>query len=131
MLRAKSKTDVNSPVGLPAGVCIVTEKGRFYLNRDGKRYKIISDRVFNSWKFPTVVKLRESQVKHYPVAVTRLKFRDGTVIVDFGTKQTYYIEAGKKRLITNPDTIKLLGIKRPIGVSSKEAQLMPLGEPIL
>lgn len=133
--QSKQKTQTplpSNPVQYPSGVCVVTDKGRYLINKDGKRYRIATERVFESWNFPIVVNTSEAALKNFPVAVTRLGFRDGTLLNNMADGKLYLVSAGKARHVTGPDILASLGLK-PVDawyVSQAELNLMKIGEDI-
>lgn len=117
-----SKTDY------PSGVAIETEAGVFYV-RGGKRYRIPTDRIRDSWAFVQIVPSTEAAAKHLKVAGT-LGFRDGTHVVDVTDGRNYLISDNKKRLIVDPDVWTNLGLKPELRVwaSQYEVNLHTDGE---
>lgn len=121
-----------SPQDYPAGVCVVTESGRYFIGRDNKRYKIDSNAVFKSWSFPIVVNTTEAALANYPIAVSKLGFRDGTLLNNIADAKLYLVSGGKLRHITSPDVLKRLSVKqsKAILVSQKEINIMKIGDKI-
>lgn len=118
------------PVVYPAGVAVVTSKSKYLINRDGKRYRITSNRIFDSWNFPIVVVTTESALAKYPVAVTKLGFREGTLLNNIADGKMYLVSGSKLRRITSPDVFDRLGIKPSdaLVVSEAEINIMEMGE---
>jgi hypothetical protein len=98
-----------TPIDFPTGVCVRTEKGHFYIN--GKfRHRLGSQRIFNSWRFPRVIKTVESALVNFKVG-KRLGFRDGTLVRQISNGNLYFISQRKRRLVTDPDTLTIMGLK--------------------
>ena len=119
------------PIDFPTGVCVRTEKGHFYIN--GKfRHRLGSKRVFQSWAFPRVIQTREAALVNFKYG-KRLGFRDGTLIRNTKDNALYFISQRKRRLVTNPDTLTLMGLKPSdaVWVADFEIQLHEEGEIIL
>jgi hypothetical protein len=116
------------PIDFPSGVCVRTDKGHFYIS--GKyRHRLGSQRVFESWAFPRVIKTTESALANFRQAKT-LGFRDGTLIRQTSTGHLYFISQRKRRLVTNPDTLTVMGLKPEDGtwVADFEVELHEEGE---
>lgn len=130
--KKKTPTLPTNPVDYPAGICVVTDQGRYLINRDGKRYRIVSDRIFDSWNFPLIVKTTEPALKNFPVAVTKLAFRDGTLLNNIADGKMYLVSGGKVRHVVSPDALTRLGISPAdaIFISGTELNLMKVGEEI-
>lgn len=114
----------------PKGIAIRTEAGRFYLHNDGKRYQIPSEEIYRSWSFPLTVETTEAAVKHIPMALTKLGFRDGTLIYNIKDAKIYLIEHGKKRQIVSPAALQRLGltVNDAMVVSNYDVSIMKLGD---
>lgn len=126
--RTPSQPIPSTPTEYPSGICVVTEKGRFYIN--GKlRHRITTDRVFDSWSFPIVINTSEAAVSKYLV-VKSLGFRDGTFVKDITTGKMYIISKNLRRHIESPDVLTRLGKKESdaILVSKAEIELQKEGE---
>lgn len=117
-----------TPVLYPSGICIQTEKGWFYVLK-GKRYRIISQRVLESWNFPRVVASSERAAAGLKV-MGKLGFRDGSLIHNLSGGKMYIVSENKKRLIENPDWFYRLGITSDdfLLVSDEETNLHSDGE---
>lgn len=120
------------PQDYPAGTAVVTDKGSYFINKDGKRYRIQSDEIFWSWRFPLVVETTEEALKNYPVAVTRLAFRDGTLLNNIADGKLYLVSESKLRHITGPKTLFVLGLdaNQALVVSDADIKMMKQGEPL-
>jgi len=118
---------ITSPTNFPSGLAVKTEKATYWI-KDGKRFKLISDRATKSWSFPTV-NATESAVSSMRVA-GKLGFRDGTLIKNIADGKLYLISQNKKRHIVDPDTFDIYGLNRSniIEVSESEANVHELGE---
>jgi len=99
-----------------------------YWVKDGKRYKLISDRAAKSWSFPTVT-ATEQAVAAMKV-VGKLGFRDGTLIKNIADGKMYLISQNKKRHIVDPDSFDRYGLDRKavIEVSEAEANMHNTGD---
>ena len=77
-----------------------TEKGHFYI-RSNKRYKVFSDRCFNSWSAESI-ETSFSNVSHIPYAGI-LGFRDGTIIHNLADGKIYIVSDNKRLHIKTPN----------------------------
>lgn len=129
--QSKQKTLPDSPVEYPSGVFVHTEKGYFYISAPGKRLRVLSERVLESWAPARVVYTTEAAVAKYKVT-SKIKCRNGSLIWNLADGRMYYIEAGKRRHITSPDALTMLGAKSSdaLIVSLDELNLHPEGEPL-
>lgn len=127
--RTRSPQLPDKPVAYPAGTFVETEAGYFYIVSSGKRYRLLSKRVLDSWRPARVVKTTEAAVKNYRVA-SKLKFRNGSLIHNLADGRIYLIVEGKRCHITNPDVLVMLGAttKDVMHVSDDETKLHELGE---
>lgn len=118
---------VTSPTNFPSGLAIKTEKGTYWI-KDGKRFKLISERAEASWRF-NLINATESALSEIKIA-GKLGFRDGTLIKDISDGKLYLISQNKKRHIINPDSFVKYGLDRSsfIEVSKSEADMHELGE---
>ncbi len=118
---------ISSPTNFPSGIAVKTDKATYWI-KDGKRYKLISDRAADSWSFTTVY-ASESAVSGSKV-VGKLGFRDGTLIKNIADGKMYLISQNKKRHIVDPDSFDIYGLDRKyiIEVSEAEANMHDLGE---
>ena len=118
---------ITSPTNFPSGVAVKTKTATYWI-KDGKKYKLISDRAAKSWSF-TEVKATEDAISHMKVA-GKLGFRDGTLIKNIADGKMYLISQNKKRHIVNPDIFIKYGLDRSklIEVSESEASTHDLGE---
>jgi len=118
---------ITSPTNFPSGLAVKTEKATYWI-KDGKRFKLISDRATASWSFPTV-NAAESALSSMKVA-GKLGFRDGTLIKNIADGKLYLISQNKRRHIVDPDTFRQYGLSRSnvIEVSESESNMHELGE---
>jgi hypothetical protein len=49
----KSTLTISQPTNFPSGIAVKTDKDTYWI-KDGKRYRLISDRAAASWSFTTV-----------------------------------------------------------------------------
>lgn len=120
---------ITSPTNFPSGIAVKTEKSVYWI-KDGKRFRLISDRAAKSWSF-TTVNATESALSGFKVA-GKLGFRDGTLIKNIADGKLYLISQNKRRHIIDPDSFNRYGLDRNavIEVSEAEANMHDLGENI-
>lgn len=118
---------ITSQTNFPSGIAVKTDKATYWI-KDGKRFKLVSDRAAQSWLF-TTVNAAETAVSGIKLAGT-LGFRDGTLIKNIADGRLYLISQNKRRHIVNPDTFIVYGLDRSkaIEVSNDEANMHDLGE---
>lgn len=118
---------VTNPTAFPSGLAVTTDKGTYWI-KDGKRYKLISDRAASSWCF-TTVNATEAALSGIKL-VGKLGFRDGTLIKNISDGKMYLISQNKKRHIVDPDSFTKYGLDRSklIEVSEAEANAHDIGE---
>ena len=118
---------ISSPTNFPSGLAVKTDKATYWV-KDGKRYKLISDRAAKSWSF-TTVNATEQAVAGIKL-VGKLGFRDGSLIKNIADGKMYLISQNKRRHIVDPDTFDTFGLDRStvIEVSEAEANMHSLGE---
>jgi hypothetical protein len=126
MLKKKTAT-VTSPTLIPSGLAVKTDKAIYWV-KDGKRYKLISDRAAKSWCF-TTINATEQAVAAMKL-VGKLGFRDGTLIKNIADGKMYLISQNKKRHIVDPDSFDRYGLNRKliIEVSEAEANMHQTGD---
>ena len=126
MLKKKPAT-ISNPTIIPSGLAVKTDKATYWV-KDGKRYKLISDRATKSWAF-SIVTATEAAVAGMKI-VGKLGFRDGTLIKNIADGKMYLISQNKKRHIVDPDSFDRYGLDRRsvIEVSEAEANMHQLGE---
>ena len=112
---------------VPGGLIAHTDNG-YYLVKQGKRFRFVSNRARESWKLK-VVETTEESLKGIKV-VGNVGFRDGTLIRDMSTSKIYLISDYKKMHVVDPDSLPRLGFRRKdiITVSDKEAAAHGDGE---
>ena len=127
LFKNTTNTLITSPTNFPSGVAVKTNTATYWI-KDGKRYKLISDRAAKSWSF-TEINATENSVSHMKVA-GKLGFRDGTLIKNIADGKMYLISQNKKRHIVDPDIFIKYGLDRSklIEVSEFEASIHDLGE---
>lgn len=133
--RKKQKTQSDlpqTPVMYPAGVCVVTEKGRYLIQKDGKKYRIPTEAIFKSWSFPLIIESTEVALSNHPLAVLKIGFRDGSLLNNIADGKLYLVSAGRLRHIVDPAVFDRLGINHSTAtlVSDAEINIMRQGEPI-
>jgi hypothetical protein len=118
---------ITSPTNFPSGIAVKTDKAVYWI-KDGKRFKLISDRAARSWLF-TTVNATEEALSGMKIA-GRLGFRDGTLIKNISDGKMYLVSQNKKRHITSPDIFDKFGLNRNtmIEVSATEIAAHELGE---
>lgn len=118
---------VIDPTVFPSGIAVQTEKSVYWI-KDGKRFKLISERAANSWAF-TTVKATEKAVAGMRLA-GKLGFRDGTLIKNIADGKMYLVSQNKRRHIVDPDSFDKYGLDRStvVEVSEIEAAAHDLGE---
>mgnify|MGYP003334818810 CR=1 FL=1 len=118
---------ITSPTNFPSGLAVKTDKATYWI-KDGKRFKLISDRAAQSWAFPTV-NATEAALTGFKIA-GKLGFRDGTLIKNIADGKIYLISQNKKRHIVDPDSFIKYGLDRSktIEVSEAESNMHDIGE---
>ena len=118
---------ITSPTNFPSGLAIKTEKSIYWI-KDNKRFRLISDRAADSWKF-TTINATESAVLHIKL-VGKLGFRDGSLIKNIADGKMYLISQNKRRHIVSPDIFNKYGLDRNsiIEVSDTEVSMHDLGD---
>lgn len=118
---------VNQQTNFPSGIAVKTEIGCYWI-KDGKKYKIVSERAEKSWSFVTVNATEES-LSHIKNA-GKLGFRDGSLIKNIADGKIYLISQNKRRHIVSPDVFKRYGFNKDaiIEVSDTETNMHDLGE---
>ena len=122
-----SQKTIIDPTIFPSGIAVKTEKGIYWV-KDGKRFKLVSDRAAESWSF-TTVNATEKAVAPMKV-VGKLGFRDGTLIKNIADGKMYLVSQNKRRHIVDPDSFDRYGLDRSkiIEISELEAAVHDLGE---
>jgi len=125
--RSKQISTILQPTNFPSGIAVKTDKDTYWI-KDGKAYKLISDRAASSWPFTTVM-ANESALSGTKI-VGKLGFRDGTLIKNVADGKMYLVSQNKLRHIVDPDSFARYGLDRSklIEVSEKEILAHDLGE---
>ena len=125
----KSTLAISSPTNFPSGLAVKTDKDTYWI-KDGKRYRLISDRAAQSWCFTTVL-ATEAALSGIKL-LGKLGFRDGTLIKSVADGKMYLVSQNKLRHIVDPDSFDRYGLDRSkmIEVSEKEISAHDLGESI-
>ena len=123
----KSTLTISQPTNFPSGLAVKTDKGTYWI-KDGKRYKLISDRAAQSWCF-TTVNATEAALSGIKL-VGKLGFRDGTLIKNIADGKMYLVSQNKLRHIVDPDIFNRDGLDRSnlIEVSEAEIKAHDIGE---
>lgn len=111
---------VTSPTNFPSGIAVKTDKATYWI-KDGKRFKLISERAEKSWMF-TTVNATEQSMSAIKIA-GRLGFRDGTLIKNISDGKLYLISQNKRRHITSPDVFERYGLDRSAIIEVSEAEI--------
>ena len=110
---------VTSPTNFPSGIAVKTDKATYWI-KDGKRFKLISERAEKSWMFTTVNATEQSIVG---IKLSgKLGFRDGTLIKNISDGKLYLISQNKRRHITSPDVFERYGLDRSMIIEVSEAE---------
>ncbi len=123
----KSTLAISSPTNFPSGIAVKTDNDTYWI-KDGKRYRLISDRAAASWSF-TTVNATETSLTGFKVA-GKLGFRDGALIKNIADGKIYLVSQNKLRHIVDPDSFTKYGLDRSkvIEVSEAEVSAHDLGE---
>jgi hypothetical protein len=128
MLKKKHQPKtVTKPTTFPSGIAVQTNKAIYWI-KDGKRFKVVSERAAKSWNFSTVNATEEALS---PMKIAgKLGFRDGTLIKNIADGKIYLISQNKRRHIVDPDSFDIYGLNRYniIEVSEAEAEMHDIGE---
>lgn len=129
--QTQSRSELPSkPVRYPTGIGVRTEKGAYLIQRDGKRYKYLTKAMMDSWNLPLIVDTSEAACAFHPVGVSKIGFRDGTLLNNIADGRLYLVSAGRLRHVIDPDVLNRLGNPIPLVVSDAEINMMKQGEPI-
>lgn len=125
----KHQSPPTNPTVYPIGSFLKTEKGYFYIASPNKRYRMISQRLLDSWSPHRVIETSEAAVATYRI-VAKMKFRNGSLLHNIGDGKIYLISEGLRRHVTNPDALTLIGAVRKdiVSVSLDEIHLHEIGE---
>jgi len=123
----KNTLAISQPTNFPSGIAVKTDKDTYWI-KDGKRYRLISDRAAQSWCFTTVL-ATEAALTGIKL-VGKLGFRDGSLIKNLADGKMYLVSQNKLRHIVDPDSFNRYGLDRSkmIEVSEKEISAHDLGE---
>lgn len=123
----KSTLVISQPTNFPSGLAVKTDKATYWI-KDGKRYKLISDRAAKSWSF-TTVNATEAALSRIKL-VGKLGFRDGSLIKNIADGKMYLVSQNKLRHIVDPDIFDRYGLDRfnLIEVSEAEIKAHDIGE---
>ena len=123
----KNTLTISQPTNFPSGLAVKTDKATYWI-KDGKRYKLISDRAAKSWSF-TTVDATEAALSGIKL-VGKLGFRDGSLIKNIADGKMYLVSQNKLRHIVDPDIFDRYGLDRSnlIEVSEKEINAHDIGE---
>ena len=118
---------ISRPTNFPSGIAVKTDKATYWI-KDGKRYKLISDRAAKSWLF-TTVNATEAALSGIKL-VGKLGFRDGSLIKNIADGKMYLVSQNKLRHIVDPDIFNQYGLDRSklIEVSEAEIKAHDIGE---
>ncbi len=118
---------ITSPTNFPSGIAVKTDKATYWI-KDGKRYKLISDRAAKSWSF-TTVNATEAALSGIQL-IGKLGFRDGALIKNIADGKIYLISQSKRRHVVDPDSFNKFGLDRSkiIEVSEDETNMHDLGD---
>ena len=125
----KAILTISQPTNFPSGIAVKTDKDTYWI-KDGKRYRLISDRAAKSWSF-TTVNATEAALTGFKLA-GKLGFRDGALIKNIANGKIYLVSQNKLRHIVDPDSFSIYGLNRSnvIEVSEAEVSAHDLGENI-
>lgn len=127
LFKNSTKTLVISPTDFPSGLAVKTSKATYWI-KDGKRFKLASERAEKSWSFTTVL-AEESALVSFKIA-GKLGFRDGTLIKNIADGRIYLISQNKRRHIVSPDIFDRFGLDKSsiVEVSDAETKIHELGD---
>ena len=125
----KHTLTISRPTNFPSGLAVKTDKDTYWI-KDGKRYRLISDRAAKSWSF-TTVNATEAALTGFKLA-GKLGFRDGALIKNIADGRIYLVSQNKLRHIVDPDSFIRYGLDRSkvLEVSEAEISAHDLGENI-
>jgi len=123
----KTTLIISQPTNFPSGIAVKTDKDTYWI-KDGKRYRLISDRAATSWSF-TTVNATEAALTGFKIA-GKLGFRDGALIKNIADGRIYLVSQNKLRHIVDPDSFAKYGLDRSkvVEVSETEISVHDLGE---
>ena len=115
-----STLTISQPTNFPSGLAVKTDKATYWI-KDGKRYKLISDRAAKSWMF-TTVNATEAALSGIKL-VGKLGFRDGSLIKNIADGKMYLVSQNRLRHIVDPDVFNKYGLDRSIIIEVSEAEI--------
>jgi hypothetical protein len=117
-----------TPTEYPDGVVVETESGRWYI-KGRFRFLIPSDRIFYSWRFPTIIKSTDAALSKY-LKNGKIGFRSGSFLYNTGDGCYYLISGNVARKISNPDVFATFGLdpRDATWVSEEELGIHKSGE---
>ena len=123
----KNTLIISQPTNFPSGLAVKTDKATYWI-KEGKRYKLISDRAAKSWSF-TTVNATEAALSGIKL-VGKRGFRDGSLIKNIADGKIYLVSQNKLRHIVDPDIFDRYGLDRSklIEVSEAEIKAHDIGE---
>lgn len=110
------------------GIAITDGLNTWYV-KGSKRFKIFSDRAVKSWNFPLILNINPTAVGDIEYGGV-IGFRDGSLIKDIVSGKIYLVSGSRVRLITDPDSLDILGRDNVIDVSPEEIEIHLKGESI-
>lgn len=115
------------PLDYPSDVIVETENGWYFIKGKNK-FKINSERIFQSWRVKPLVGTAMSVSKFKNAGV--LGFRNGTIVRNIADSKYYLISENKRRHITTPDVFDRFGFDEldAILVSQSEIDIHEEGE---
>ena len=124
---SKPSLTISQPTNFPSGIAVKTDKDTYWI-KDGKRYRLISNRAAQSWCFTSVL-ATEAALTGIKL-VGKLGFRDGSLIKNLADGRMYLVSQNKLRHIVDPDSFDRYGLDRSkvVEVSDKEILAHDLGE---
>ena len=123
----KTTLTILQPTNFPSGIAVKTDKDTYWI-KDGKRYRLISNRAAQSWCFTTVL-ATEAALTGIKLA-GKLGFRDGSLIKNLADGKMYLVSQNKRRHIASPDVFIQYGLDKSkmIEVSESECEMHEEGE---
>ena len=120
----KAVLTISQPTNFPSGIAVKTDKDTYWI-KDGKRYKLISDRAAKSWSF-TTVNATESALTGFRLT-GNLGFRDGSLIKSIADGRMYLVSQNKLRHIVDPDSFNRYGLDRSKAIEVSESEVLAHG----
>lgn len=119
-------------VDYPNSTFIKDNLGNYYYLTNNKLYKIVSERVLQSWSPPAIALSHSSNLEKYQSG-GRLGFRNGSLLRNISSGAYYIVSDNKCRWLVNPDIFDYLGYSTydAIVVSNEEILLHELGDKLL